>query len=1455
MNESHAVLEVEGDVTANFDIAEGVTYTIGTRDAWKTDKNMDSIASSVYLKTAGHDNNVINKVGKGTLLMHGRMSDYYGTVNVNAGTFQVTSDWDIANTVTVNGGVLALENFGFTTVKEAAQYDGSAGGSNDDVVDDSGSIVFGDNGGQVLITGNDFDLSKIPLPSNAKVTFSGQTFDTQKVENKSLIAFPTANLQGGTVELQGVSVSNQKSVRGAGVFLDGGTGQNGSSLIVADSTFEKNTATQRGGAIEVNNRDWALSHKETVTIIDSVFSENAAESTTDYAGGALFIRGSDTVIENTVFRGNSVKTSAGYAEGGGAVYVQGWGQNKTFTQTGGAYEGNSVVATGNLSKLTQQSLGGAAITVKGVDATFTDVLFTNNVVDYSATDGKAAATGGAIAADYSTGSVVSSDKKGMAASVRIVATQDMAYTGNTIKSAKANDPLFQNYGYVSPMAAGGFLVLQRGSTAEFDVSAGKTLTLGAAGSSDANADSIASDLPSTASFNTEDGVSTLTKAGEGTLLINSSLNKYFGTTTVAAGTMQVASDWTAGNAITVSGGTLAAGSLTLTSLAAAFDAQTKEGASDALSESIKGRKASLAVNKGALARIDSLTLTNGTTSTISGTADIKSVSVVGTGSNFKLDNGTLRTQTGTVFTTTDMTALKSGLTFAGGVVELTDPSLETYTVSQLNAWQKVLNSGADTFSTKLSLVGSTLVLDNDDKIDIDDVVDGNLAVTGQIVAAKVDVAGSNTATIQSGKTNKDAIVKGISTEAEKVVLTGNGTESTSVKLTFAGDTTAGADINLIEGENIKSVVIQKDATLALGSADDAHGRLNADTTVEAGGELLLQKGRFTAGDISVEQAGTASVAQGSLSAEIVTLNGDLVIADETAASFEAVELVGTGNVRVGADVTGAVGHLEVETLGMTGGTIFLDPAWLDDAEYGSGSVLVVKNLEKNTLGTKLLVGQNSMAVIGADKSSAVAYAAETGKAYGKDGITAVLHVASPVKVTGAIAVDGAQTSQKGFDFSTLAAGTVTLAANSLTIIDTSAIGKNAVFDASSVTVDENAFIYLTNVQKTGTSYQITTGDLTADADSFFTKNKFVTFTVDSGKGTVTANALAMADPDSTGSKVIYGLYQQGMSGFTAHFLDLIGSDDRFSTVDADGYHLTAAGENAVQEFANAAVTSGIYNVLYDAQAEFTDSLARRMLEKAPREGFSAWADVYASRTKADTLYGSSGYSADIYGGVLGGDYAAPNGTRFGAALTVGTADAEAEDSVFSQKNDADFWGLAAYAAHDLGKLSLKADAGYLASTNDLKGAYAHEKVDASAYTFGVRADYLAYDAGIQVAPYIGLRYSRISSDDLEDRDTSDVNLVESPVGVAVRTTFSAEGWTIAPKFDLSVVPQLGDKEVDATIAGVNVASDMIDDALGHAQFGVSAVSGNLSLGLDYRFGFGAEDRGNHALKASVRYAF
>ena len=94
-----------------------------------------------------------------------------------------------------------------------------------------------------------------------------------------------------------------------------------------------------------------------------------------------------------------------------------------------------------------------------------------------------------------------------------------------------------------------------------------------------------------------------------------------------------------------------------------------------------------------------------------------------------------------------------------------------------------------------------------------------------------------------------------------------------------------------------------------------------------------------------------------------------------------------------------------------------------------------------------------------------------------------------------------------------------------------------------------------------------------------------------------------------------------------------------------------------------------------------------------------------------------------------------------------------------------------------------------------------------------------------------------------------------PVGVTVAADFETSGWTIAPKFDLSVVPQLGDKDVTTKIGGVSVDSNVIDHALGRATLGVDASMGSFTFGLDYRYGFGNEDRSNHALKATARYAF
>ncbi len=779
-------------------------------------------------------------------------------------------------------------------------------------------------------------------------------------------------------------------------------------------------------------------------------------------------------------------------------------------------------------------------------------------------------------------------------------------------------------------------------------------------------------------------------------------------------------------------------------------------------------------------------------------------------------------------------------------------------------------------------------------------------------------------TSSSDGSPKEVTVQAILTDSNSTKVEIKSAEGKPLEFTLAGSKDGGALIkneSTDDSAKDQDLTIGANTTVKLGASSDSQGTLNSGNVEvsETNGKLEVAQGTFEAQDIVVkggenasggtlqisqgalktsgtvainsganlvvdagslavkelEVTGMAKVATGTVNAEKLTVNGSLALAGSAAEKAVEVakvivdELAGSGNVTVGHDLTGAAdgekttgaGYLEIGKLTMTGGSLFLDSAWVDGVkyDYGDGSVVTVASLggdSSDTLGTQIIVGQNSMAVIGASKDDAVTAAKETGKAYGPGEITAVLHVAAPVKLddNGTLYVDGSLTSSSTLP--TNIAKTVTLKEKALMTIDTDAIGSETVFQgATSVTVDSGAYVYLTNVKKVGDSITITDGSLSVSGDSILSLNKFVGFEVGTD-GKVTAKA-STATSGGTASDVIDGLYNKGMSSNTAKFFDEIGSDMSFTTSDGNGkFGLTAKGDKAVSEFSNAAAVAGVYNVAYDAQSEFTDSVTRHMLETSAPGQFAVWADVYGARTKAKTLYGDAGYSADVYGGVLGGDYTFACGAKAGFAITVGTADAESEGTVFKQSNDADYWGLSAYAAKDVGGLNVKADVGYLASKNDLKGKYANEKIDAQAWTFGLRGDFAAYSGEtVTVTPHLGLRYTRIDADNLADRENGSINLVEAPVGVAVKANFDAAGWKVAPKFDLSVVPQLGDKDVTTKIGGVSVDSNVIDHALGRATLGVDASMGSFTFGLDYRYGFGNEDRSNHALKATARYAF
>ncbi len=267
----------------------------------------------------------------------------------------------------------------------------------------------------------------------------------------------------------------------------------------------------------------------------------------DGAGAALFLAPADSSasIKNALYSGN--KASGATAAMGGAVYSN--GSPIYFENT--VFDGNSAAITAPSNDA--DGATGGAIMIKGCpDAVFKDVVFTNNSATVTGANSKGAyAFGGAISADYSTGSATGVERD---SNVKFIITKDLAYTGNTVSSDGTGKP--NTYGYThSHTQAGGFLFLDRGSVATFEVQGAATLTIGEKGTT-GDTDSIASSMPNNNTTINGGQHALLNKTGTGTLLVNSDLNKYYGTTDVQEGTMHVTSEWLVQHNVNVTGGTL-----------------------------------------------------------------------------------------------------------------------------------------------------------------------------------------------------------------------------------------------------------------------------------------------------------------------------------------------------------------------------------------------------------------------------------------------------------------------------------------------------------------------------------------------------------------------------------------------------------------------------------------------------------------------------------------------------------------------------------------------------------------------------------------------------------------------------------------------------------------------------------------------------------------------------------
>ena len=677
-----------------------------------------------------------------------------------------------------------------------------------------------------------------------------------------------------------------------------------------------------------------------------------------------------------------------------------------------------------------------------------------------------------------------------------------------------------------------------------------------------------------------------------------------------------------------------------------------------------------------------------------------------------------------------------------------------------------------------------------------------------------------------------------------------GEAGTDGKFAVTATTTIGAiDFNAVKDKEATGITLDNAAALTLaGNGGDVFKNLGAKVTTVTTGDLVLGTAG-NSGNVNVENlAAKTLTVVGAFDAENVSFTADSSIKE--GALLDVAKLTSEQNKMavagtLVADVIDA--NVTVDESGvLVLGERQLAPTKRALLAETPAAPEFVDQIQK------VVTAKTPGALVTTNKQGQALFAAAAGDLFDAEKNVGLYvdHTIGVDDTTGKLLVGNVQNEK--------ATGTVGIADNSVVVIDTKKFGaEDTVFDAK-LSIASAAPVILSGLT-TNTSFILAT-----ETDNATTPNiKLVDNTVFfNGKltkaenGNLVLNTVFNDDvtDDAELNDVIKtqldGSHNQKNADVLAAIAD---TTKKAGLVNKEGTALTDKGVQAVEEYLVAPLTAGALNLAYDATAQVNAVVENRVLEKAD----GVWADVFYASNKDSERYGDFGYSADITGGTLGVDTTVSCGAKIGAAFTIGQGDADSEGTVHGYSTDADFYGISLYAGRNVADTSLRisGNLSYLMFENDIKGsvagASADESLDGKAFTAGLRADWTAYEGAFTVAPHAGLRYTFLEMDDYRDLEIGDMNVVEMPFGVKVSGAFEpAAGWTLQPSVDFTVVPQLGDKDVDTVLGSVDVI-----DNLYNTELGVEAATGNFSFGLSYKYGFGKEDRKNQSLNLNARYMF
>lgn len=851
-----------------------------------------------------------------------------------------------------------------------------------------------------------------------------------------------------------------------------------------------------------------------------------------------------------------------------------------------------------------------------------------------------------------------------------------------------------------------------------------------------------------------------------------------------------------------------------------------------------GSTGSLATTGDASLKLDSLTVyrTEGSAEASISVADNSELTVDNI--TFEDSTGKLTVNGGTLNTTTDSllgeNGLKDNFELTSGTVGISDAlDLAKWNASD---FEKVTVVADEVVATTGE--GQQVEITEIDNDDLSTNVEGVNAVDGIVY-------GSAVLNVQLGEGNVADINAGL-TGVQSVALTPNADAGGAQQTLNLQDNfrILGNGTEVISGSNERATVNVDTYTLTLGSTSSVStsGGSFAGTISGTKGTLAVEGGVFNIGTVNVGTVNVGEVADlrvDNLTVTTATVDGSLFAQNIHAGTVTVNNMAGFQTLAV--DATLKSGPNEAAD-------VYIAKAAVDEQGEVVPQIQGTLNLKGDSyLTTNGSAGSHERAVNVAQKALGDKFNLKT---------DAVAYVDQSIVIG----------ENGGFYFGNVDGdngGGVKLATNSVTVIDADHFMQSgeSVFAGAGANLtlgggETNARIVLDNLLSKGT-LDLTTGDIVNvnDPSGYITStNLFLELkgTVEGDPSSVVIGFNEGAVKDAVVAGAIDQILSEGGNRKNQTVINAIGQQDEF--LNAAGDQLNGRGEQAVKEFVAAPVTAGTYNMAYDSMELISNALIQRNLDA--KKGLGVWADAFYGSNESDSLYGDSGYSSDIYGGMLGVDFGFGEGARVGAALSIGSGDGDSEGSVSKYSTDSDFWGLSVYAGKDFGGLTFTGDMSYLWLDNDIGGTVAGisagESLDSTVFSLGVRADWKAYEGKVlQVVPHAGIRWAQIDVDDYSGFSMDKMNVIEMPIGVTVKGVFeTASGWQVAPEIDFTAAPQIGDTEVETIIGDV----DVIDNVY-NASIGVNAGTDAVRFGLSYKYGFGNDGRSNNTFNLKASYLF